>query len=453
MCYYAPHLFYKNNFDFRRVMKSFMVFFILFIQLFAENKDFDMYKKETKKEGNTLLIIGGIHGDEPGGYFAPAFLEKYYKIKSGNLWIIPNINGHSIMANSRGIYDDMNRKFSFIDKDDPDYKVVTRIKDIILDKKVDLVLNLHDGHGFYRNKYENAIFNPNAWGQATIIDQEKINGLEKFGNLDEIASQVTSALNNDNLFKDYHSFGVKNTETKFKDEQQQLSLTFFAVTHNKPAFAIETSKNITDLTHKVIYQLKSIEEFMNIMHIEFERDFDMNNYDDIQKKIFDFGTVKINDNIAFDLNDIKKTTRFVPLKQDKNDFKFEHTLGTVKFKDNVYELYIGNINVSNFYPQVFELAKTKEKIKIEVDGKVIETTFAKQVNIKNEFKILKSNFRVNIIGFSKSGLDSEDGILIKEEDILDNYSVDNSKTKYRAEFYKDGKFYGMIVLNFSKDKN
>ena len=41
-------------------MKSFIVFFILFIQLFAENKDFDLYKKETNKEGNTLLIIGAV---------------------------------------------------------------------------------------------------------------------------------------------------------------------------------------------------------------------------------------------------------------------------------------------------------------------------------------------------------------------------------------------------------
>ena len=48
------------------------------------------------KDYNTLLIIGGIHGDEPGGYFAPAVLEKYYKIKSGNLWIIPNLNVDSI---------------------------------------------------------------------------------------------------------------------------------------------------------------------------------------------------------------------------------------------------------------------------------------------------------------------------------------------------------------------
>ena len=430
-----------------------MRFLLLFIPLIinAANLNFELYKKESNKEGNTLLIIGGIHGDEPGGYFAPAFLEKYYKIKSGNVWIVPNINGHSIMANTRGIYDDMNRKFSTIDKKDPDYNVITKIKKIILDKKVDLVLNLHDGYGFYRNKYENAIFNPNAWGQATIIDQDKIKGLSKFGNLDEIAGQVNNTLNSDKLFQDFHSFGVKNTETKFKDEQMKLSLTFFAVTNNKPAFAIETSKNITDLTHKVIYQLKSIEEFMNIMHIEFERQFDINNEEDVKNKIFDFGKVKINNNIAFDLSDIKKTTRFIPLKKDNNDFKFEHSLGAVKFKDNIYEIYIGNIKVADFYPQVFELAKAKNSIKIEVDGKVIEIAFANEIDIKNEFKILKSDFRVNIIGYSKTGVDSEDDILINEKEILDAYSIDTKKRKYRAEFYKDGKFYGMIVLNFLKD--
>jgi hypothetical protein len=48
-------------------------------------------------------------------------------------------------------------------------------------------------------------------------------------------------------------------------------------------------------------------------------------------------------------------------------------------------------------------------------------------------------------------LDSEDNILIKKSDIQENYSIDNNKTKYRAEFYKDDKFYGMIVLNFLKD--
>ena len=429
-------------------MRFFIIFFPV-IYLFASNTPFDIYKKETNPEQHTLLIIGGIHGDEPGGYFAPAILEKYYKIKSGNLWIIPNLNVDSIMANNRGIYGDMNRKFNVIDKNDKDLLTINRIKEIILEKRVDLILNLHDGFGFYRDIYEDAVFNPNSWGQATIIDQEKID--DKFGNLDEIANQVNKMVNNEGLYQDFHTFGVKNTKTKQKDEQMQQSLTFFAVTHNKPAFAIETSKNITELTYKVIYQLKSIEEFMKIMNIEFERDFDLNNYEEVKSRIYDFGKIKINDNIGFDLSDIKNNMRFVPMKKEDNKFDFTHTLAKVKYNNNKYEIYVGNIKVCDLYPQTFELANTQNKIQILVDGKEIKTSFGNQIGIKSDFKILKSDLRVNIIGYSKDGIDSEDDILIKKSDIQDTYSMDNNKTKYRAEFYKDGNFYGMIVLNFLKD--
>ena len=429
-------------------MRFLIVFFPL-ICLFASNTPFDLYKKETNPNQHTLLIVGGIHGDEPGGYFAPAILEKYYKIKSGNLWIVPNLNVDSIMANNRGIYGDMNRKFNVIDKNDNDLLTINRIKEIILEKRVDLILNLHDGFGFYRDIYEDANFNPSAWGQATIIDQEKID--DKFGNLDEIANQVNKSINNEGLYQNFHTFGVKNTQTKQKDEQMQQSLTYFAVTHNKPAFAIETSKNITELTYKVIYQLKSIEEFMRIMHIDFERDFDLNNYEDVKSRIFDFGEIKINDNIALDLSDLKNNIRFVPLKKENNKFDFTHTLAKIKYDDNKYEIYIGNIKVSELHPQIFDISTTNNKVKIIVDNKEIETSFANQIDIKNDFKIVKGDFRVNIIGFSKDGIDSEDDILIKKSEIQDIYSIDNNKTKYRAEFYKDGKFCGMIILNFLKD--
>ncbi|MFW2611261.1 M99 family carboxypeptidase catalytic domain-containing protein [Aliarcobacter butzleri] len=431
-------------------MKFIFVFLLLVINLFAvTNRDFSIYKKESQTPSHTLLIIGGIHGDEPGAYFAPAFFEKYYKITKGSVWVIPNINGDSIIANQRGIYNDMNRKFSVIEKDDPDYFIIERVKKIILDKKVDLILNLHDGHGFYRETYENAIFNPKAWGQATIIDQDKINGLNKFGDLDNIATKVRNNLNNDKLFQEYHSFGVKNTQTKFKDEQQQLSLTYFAVTNNKPAFAIETSKNITDLTEKVIYQLKSMEEFMKIMDIEFQRDFDINNYEEVKKRLFDFGEVKINENIAFDLSESRKILRFVPLKKENNEFKFENSLGATKIVDNKYELYIGNINVTNLFPQIFDVKEYKDSIKIEVDGKVINTKLGEIIDVKNSFKIVKNDFfRVNVIGFSKTGVDSEDDILLKKSDMVDSFSIDTNNKQYRVEFYKDNNFYGMITINF-----
>lgn len=430
-------------------MKFLLIFLPIF--MFSASLEFSLFKKDSESKGNTLLVIGGIHGNEPGGYFAAAFLEKYYTIKLGSLWVIPNLNFDSITQNERGIYGDMNRKFSVIKDNDEDKEIVEKIKKIILNDNVDLILNLHDGYGFYRHTYENAIFNPNAWGQATIIDQEKIHGLEKFGNLDEIAKKVNKTLNNDKLFQKYHSFGVKNTETKFKDEQQQLSLTFFAVTNNKPAFAIETSKNITDLTQKVIYQLKSIEEFMNIMNIKFEKSIDLNDYEAVKEKIFDFGKVTINKNISFDLKDINKALKYVPMQKNKNDFEFEHTLGAYKKIGDKYELYIGNINVCDIYPQYFEINKYTKNIEIEIDGEKKYFKFAQEADIKDYFKISSTDFRVNIIGFSKSGIDSEDDIVIRKKDILNNYSIDKDNKKFRAEFYKDGKFYGMIVLNF-KDK-
>lgn len=431
-------------------MKLVFVFLVLFVNLFAVNKDFTLYKKDAHEKGNTLLVIGGIHGDEPGGYFAPSFFEKHYKIKKGSVWVVPSVNIDSMIANTRGIYKDMNRKFSKIDKKDDDFANVQKIKKLITDKKVDLILNLHDGHGFYRKDYENAIFNPKSWGQATIIDQDKIHSLDKFGNLDEIASKVRDALNKDKLFQDFHSFSVKNTETKSMDEEQQLSLTYYAVTNNKPAFAIETSKNITELTHKVIYQLKSIEEFMKVMDIEFERDFDLNNFEMIQGLLSEFGTLTINNNIKIDLTNARREIKFFPMKSSKNSFNFEHNLGNIKELKDSYEVYIGNQRVTVLTPAVFEMSDIKDKIKIEVDGKIIETKLGNIIEVENNFKILKSPYRVNTIGYSKDGVDSEEEILFTKDDIQNVYALDTKSNQYRVEFYKDNKFCGMLVIKFKK---
>ena len=65
---------------------------------------------------NTLLVIGGIHGNEPGAYFASSVLAQHYKIKEGSVWVLPNTNKNSIMRFKRGINGDMNRKFNKINK-------------------------------------------------------------------------------------------------------------------------------------------------------------------------------------------------------------------------------------------------------------------------------------------------------------------------------------------------
>jgi predicted deacylase len=112
--------------------------------------DFTIHKLGSDRPGNTLLVIGGIQGDEPGGFNAAALLATQYKIKKGSVWVVPNLNFISIIKRSRGVHGDLNRKFAKLGRSDPEFDTISKVKRIILDEQVDLVLNLHDGSGFYR---------------------------------------------------------------------------------------------------------------------------------------------------------------------------------------------------------------------------------------------------------------------------------------------------------------
>jgi hypothetical protein len=411
----------------------FLFFIITF--LFGAQLHFDLFKKE--KGGNTLLVIGGIHGNEPGGYYAASFLVTHYKILKGNLWIVPNLNFDSIIEFKRGKYGDMNRKFAFISKKDPDYQIVMDIKKIILNPKVDMILNLHDGHGFYRDSWKNSIFNPSAWGQTCIIDQKEIKS-KKFSNLNEIAKRVSQNLNKD-LKRDYHIFNVKNTKTKFKDEQMRLSLTYFAITHNKAAFAIETSKNIKDLATKIFYQLRAIEEFMKIAGIEYKRDFNLTIKD--INKILKNQVVKI-DNTILPLSNLKKSIKFYPF-VSKNP-KIEANPLVVLLKKKDYYVLKNAFRSIYIYPQFFKKCNL-QKIKIVVDNKEKEVKIPSIVKVEDSF-LIKSDKRVNVIGFSSKK--NEANILIKKDMLLKRFSIDKSGKIYRVEIYDKDRFCGWILVEF-----
>jgi len=427
-------------------MKLIALFVLLCTLAIAEK--LNIIKKENSDSNTTLLVIGGIHGNEPGGYFAPAILASHYTIKSKNLWIIPNLNKESILNYKRGIHGDMNRKFAKIDEHDQDKETVEAIKKIILQPNISLVLNLHDGHGFYRKKNQGSIFNPNAWGQTCVIDQCQLQTYQPFGDLNKIAEEVRTNINK-KLLKKHHSFNVKNTKTKYDDEAMQLSLTYFAVTHNKPAFAIETSKNLSTLSQKVFYQLLAIEEFMKIMQIEYTRDFDLNEQN-INKIIKNYGTLEINHNILLNLNNIKKSLSYIPIKSKGNVFNFSHPLGSVKKRSSgAFDIYIGNIKITSLHPQYFEIASDcKEEYLFEVDGKELPVKRASSFEVTDDFKVIKDKvYRVNIIGYhSKKRDESEESVSLAN--LNTRYAVDTDEKVYRVEFYKNDKFCTMITAKF-----
>jgi hypothetical protein len=245
---------------------------------------------------------------------------------------------------------------------------------------------------------------------------------------------------------------VKNTNTKFDDEAMQLSLTYFAVTHNKPAFAIESSKNLPSLSQKVFYHLLSIEEFMNIMGISFKREFELSEQE-IDKILKNYGNLSINNNICINLNDIKKSLSFIPIKSESNEFQFSNPLGSVAREGRSFVVYIGNQKVSTLNPQYFKMGQScAEEFEAVIDGKQVSLGEASDFFVNDDFSIVKKDsYRVNIIGYKAVGRLDESDINIKLRDFDKKFSVDVDEKVYRIEFYKNNEFCSMSKVHFRQD--
>jgi len=432
-------------------MKILLLTVLLFTSAFTYN-NFDLYKKDGKKDGPTLLIFGGIHGNEPGGYFAASILAQHYTITKGKLWIVPNTNRESIIHYKRSLNGDMNRKFAQISKTDKDLKTIQEIKDLITHKEVNLVLNLHDGHGFFRQKYQNTIFNPKAWGQTCVIDQIKLDNNNSYGDLACIAQKVSDKLNQ-HLLQKHHGFNVRNTKTKKNKNEMQQSLTYFSINNNKPSFAIETSKELKTTSQKVYYQLRAIEAFMQIMGISYQRDFELDSQN-IKNITKSSGKIAINDNISLNLDNLRKNLSYIPLQSNKNRLYFTHPLGSAIEGKKFIDLYVGHKRITRLKKAVFPLKKCEGPFEAVIDGE------KKSVHLPSEVKIMTDivfnapqGHRLNVIGFTDVRYKNELGIKIAKSSLLKRFSVDSEKTRFRAEFYKDDAFCGMVILNYVARKN
>ena len=406
----------------------------------------EVYHLKGEQDGKTILIVGGIQGDEPGGFTAASILVTNYKIKKGNIWVIPNLNFNSIVESSRGLYGDMNRKFRTIKINDPDYAAVDEVKRLIRNEQVDLVLNLHDGSGFYRKTYIDKERNPNRWGQSIIIDQSFLEG-SAFPELEKMGETVARRVNDRFANSDYQ-YDVRNTKTRAGNYEMQQTLTYYAVNNKKAAFGLEASKSF--LTHERVYfHLSLIEEFLKLAGVEFERDFQLTT-NDLQRIIGKNLALSLYERrIALYLDDVQQDIRYFPIKRNgKIEFKANNPLLAVVESKGYYKVKYGNRNIVKLYPQYFDYDESLENVSLMIDGKLKAINIGSTVNVERDFIVKPTEgYRVNVIGFV-SNKRSEDDLPVTRNAMLKRYSLDHGHDVYRVEFYKGNKFSGMILVRF-----
>ncbi|TLD96906.1 hypothetical protein LS71_004765 [Helicobacter jaachi] len=421
-------------------------------------RDFELYKLNAgDKRAPTLLLMGGIHGDEPGAYYSTDLFVRHYKIVRGSVWVVPVVNPHGMFANMRGMYGDMNRKFAALAPDDPDYQSIQKIKALLADKDVDISMHLHDGSGYWRPTYENSLFNPHKWGNCSVIDQPELSGA-KYGNIESFVTQMVADINA-HITNPAHRYHVHNTHTKAKNDIEQLkALTFFSLSLGKPALTNEASKEL-DVPTRVYYHLLAIESLLGQLGIAFERDFTLS-VDSIKRLLATtYLQARIEEHIALPLDSLRAHISYFPLPRGVNlaDIKItsqSHLLGLVSNKKGQVELKYGYRTLSTFTPQWSEFDNSLKTLQVKIDDNIESIPIGSIIYAKQsiEFEPL-SEYRINVIGYVKpndsSPLPNESGIKIYKKDFIPKYSLDTKAQIYRAEIYHNDTFSGMITISFA----
>ncbi len=245
-------------------------------EIFLPNTDHELnvYRVFGEEPGRTIMIIGGIQGDEPGGYLT-ADLYADIALKKGNLIVVPRANFYSILLNRReGLTGDMNRKFGSYEKGERrnslEQEIVTILKHMIAES--DCLINLHEGSGYYSPEWISDIENPKRYGQSIIYDTDmyEIPGMEKVIRLGDFAKKMVIKVNPQIKNKRY-KFKTNNHNTSSTNslhKEQRRSATYYALTKaHIPAFGIETSKSIKSIETKVRLQKMVVNAFMEEMGI------------------------------------------------------------------------------------------------------------------------------------------------------------------------------------------
>jgi len=228
------------------------------------NQELTVHFLSGREKGPTLLIFGGIHGDEKAGYLAA---DRFIgvRLEKGQMILVPRLNAVAIKRNTRqGLGGDMNRLFDLSEEgrhSNPDAKVVDLAKELI--QKADYVINLHQAYDFYAPRWISRYRNPSRWGQCNVIDTPAYqlhNGeiIEPGSFAERVAKR-----SNERIRKPDFRFQVNNTNTggiQSVHKEQRGSLTYHALTeHHKIAMAFEATKNcsLTEAIHYLTVAINS----------------------------------------------------------------------------------------------------------------------------------------------------------------------------------------------------
>ena len=194
------------------------------------------FVKTGATSGPTIMVVGGVHGDETAGYLAARQLRNW-TVQSGTLVVVSDANVPAIKANRRFVGRNMNALFPGKADGDGNQRLAYEIWNLIKQSKPDLLLTLHESRGFYRE-------NRARYGQTFTFD---------FPNYRDRFARVAASVN--------APIASPREQFSLKMEAFPTCPTYCATKYLKiPATSIETARPLP-LSQRVNYQIQALRAF------------------------------------------------------------------------------------------------------------------------------------------------------------------------------------------------
>ncbi len=133
-----------------------------------------------------MLVLGGVHGDEPAAYSSGEAASQL-RLQKGTLYVIPRFN---VVAQRRGTREgagDINRKFpGDITSTDPERRLCGEVSKLIREEGIKMVLTFHEAIGFLYDS-------PNP-GQTLYYDWHEYKGVPLTGKANQIIGEVNEKI-------------------------------------------------------------------------------------------------------------------------------------------------------------------------------------------------------------------------------------------------------------------
>ncbi len=139
-----------------------------------------LYIIDSGKAGPTVMIVGGVHGNEPAGYTAAAKV-KDFNIKKGKLLVLPQANKRAVAAGKRSMGGaDLNRDFPRSKSDSADNTLSKAIFSVVKKYDPDWLMDMHEGANYQKltsssSVGQSLIYYPDS--QTRVVGQKIVNSM------------------------------------------------------------------------------------------------------------------------------------------------------------------------------------------------------------------------------------------------------------------------------------